>query len=75
MQSERHAQGAYFQSLPTGPRYLHFTGWRGERSCRGAPSGEAALCAAHCVAQVGHSRRGDGVDDLQADLPELDAVE
>jgi hypothetical protein len=34
-----------------------------------------ALCAAHCVAQVGHSRRGDGVDDLQADLPETDAVE
>jgi hypothetical protein len=37
--------------------------------------GTTALRAAHGVAQVGHSRRGDGVDQLQADLPELDAVE
>jgi len=34
-----------------------------------------ALRAAHCVAQVGHARRVDGVNQLQADLPELDAVE
>jgi hypothetical protein len=35
----------------------------------------AALSGADCIPEVGHSRRGDGVDQLQADLPELDGVE
>jgi hypothetical protein len=37
--------------------------------------GTTALRAAHCIPQVGHSWGQDGVDDLQVDLPELDAVE
>jgi hypothetical protein len=37
--------------------------------------GTTALRAAHGKPQVGHSRRGEGVDHLQADLPAVDAVE
>ena len=44
-------------------------------SCGRRQEGTTALRAAHCIPQVGHSRRGDGVDHLQTDLPELDAVE
>jgi hypothetical protein len=43
---------------------------------RDAPErGITALRAAHGIPQVGHSRRGDGVGHLQANLPEGDAAE
>ena len=67
---------------PTAYEHSLWAHWENPRAWPGhlPPAGRAewrttALRAAHCVAQVGHSRRGDGVDHLQADLPELDAVE
>jgi hypothetical protein len=42
---------------------------------RDAPSGEPRPTRGSLHTSGGHSRRGDGVDHLQADLPEVAAVE
>jgi predicted O-methyltransferase YrrM len=45
------------------------------RGCGTRRVGITALRGADCIPEVGHSWRGDGVDHLQAGLPEFDAVE